>query len=343
MPPDSTDQPAPPARALPGRAAVAFRLLAVVGLGASALSLADAVADAPAFCGFDGGCDRVTDSAYGRPLGVPLPVVGVVGFAAVLGLALVGCERTARILAIVGGVAGLGLIVVQLAVIGHVCPLCLVADGCGIGLGALALVRPVGVEGVSWLARGGWLAAAAGVVFLPLAAVLVDIDPPPPPQVTAHWVEGRVTVVEVTDFDCDHCRRADELLRPRLRDRADIHFVRLPAPMPKHAHARPAARAFLAAQAQGKGEEMAAALFAAEDRSAEECRQIAARLGLDLAAYDKVVADPATDAALDATVAWAKTAGPGLPLVWVQGRLLSGSPKSAALDAAFRRARPFGR
>lgn len=34
----------------------------------------------PAFCGFRAGCDEVTQSAYGSPLGIPLPFVGLLSF-----------------------------------------------------------------------------------------------------------------------------------------------------------------------------------------------------------------------------------------------------------------------
>ena len=42
--------------------------------------LADHISEAGAFCEFGDTCDQVTTSAYGNPLGVPLPVVGLTGF-----------------------------------------------------------------------------------------------------------------------------------------------------------------------------------------------------------------------------------------------------------------------
>ena len=147
-----------------------------------------------------------------------------------------------------------------------------------------------------------------------------------------------MTVVEVTDFDCPACRNAEPVIAAFRRDQPGIRFVRLVAPMPAHANARPAGRAFLAARAQGLGEEMAALLQTSDSRGPDRCRQLAARLGMDLNEYDRAVSDPSTDAELDANVAWARTAGNGLPLVWVQGTWIQGTPTYEALASALARA-----
>ena len=49
----------------------AIRSLALVALVVSAAQLADTLTAAGAFCPFEGDCEAVTTSAYGRPLGVP--------------------------------------------------------------------------------------------------------------------------------------------------------------------------------------------------------------------------------------------------------------------------------
>src|SRR4051794_8833191 len=121
-----------------------FRLFAVVALAASSASLADQTMNDATFCSFESGCEAVTSSVYGKPLGIPLPIFGLAGFAAILGLTLVNRDsagRIARWLAIAGAAVGISLIVVQFAVLERLCPLCLVADVCAIGLGVLA-VKP---------------------------------------------------------------------------------------------------------------------------------------------------------------------------------------------------------
>jgi protein-disulfide isomerase len=154
-----------------------------------------------------------------------------------------------------------------------------------------------------------------------------------------------VTVVEMTDFECPHCRRADAVVR-EVRGRRDIHLVRLVVPMDMHLNAKHAGRAYLAALRQGKGEEMAAALYAEETPTAERCRQRAAELGLDLAEYDRALEDPAIDAELYANVRLSRELGKGVPVIWVQDRRLTGNPTAeelaAALDDAIRKAQPPG-
>ena len=319
-----------------------FRSFAVIGLAASSASLVDQALGNGSFCSFESGCEAVTSSTYGKPLGLPLPAFGIIGFAAVLGLTLTG-ERAfpiSRRLAHLGAIIGLGLIVVQVAVLQRVCPLCLIVDGAAIALGLLAIAK-LPATPCRAASRAVWFVLAVLAVLAPLAIGFVDEAPDPPDWVQSHWVEGKIAVVEVTDFECEHCRKADEYLREALKDRADVTFVRIPIPMPKHANSRPAAIAYLAAKAQGRGEAMAEALFAAASRTSADCRRLAEKLGLNLTEYDRVVADPTTDDAVSSAAAAAKAAGPGVPLIWIQSHLIYGSPTADNFDGPLRRARPY--
>jgi uncharacterized membrane protein len=319
-------------------------LLALVG---SAVSLADDGFAGRPFCGFESGCDAVTRTVYGRPFGVPLSAIGLVGFGVLFVLTLFPTARSFSFvapLAVLAGVIGACLIAVQAIVLTRFCPVCLFCDGAAIGAAVLALHgrvwRRTG-EGPSGLGRSAWAAGAAVAVAAPLLVMLVveQSEPPIPDEVKAHWVEGAVTLVEVTDFDCPYCRQAEPAIAAFRQKHPEVRFVRLVAPMPAHANARPAGRAFLAARAQGRGEEMAVLLLAADSRTPDQSRQFAAQLGMDLSKYDRMVSDRATDAEMDATVAWAKAAGTGLPLVWVQDKRVRGVPTAAALGAALLRVR----
>jgi protein-disulfide isomerase len=194
--------------------------------------------------------------------------------------------------------------------------------------------------GISWLHRSGWLAAGVLAVVLPPLWVWTGSAPPVPEQVKAHWVEGKITVVDLTDFECPSCRRAEpDLVAFRNKMGDKIHFVRLVAPIQRHANAKPAGRAYLAAEKQGKGEAMAAALFAAPNLEPAECRKLAAKVGLNLADYDRVVSDPATDAVLDDTNAWVYEVGKaGVPQVWVGDQLVTSPLSPERLALAFRKA-----
>lgn len=320
-----------------------IRGLCVVALAASAASLADQSFGEARFCSFESGCEEVTNSVYGSPIGIPLPVYGFIGFGLVLGLTVFGSDRAnaiARRFAHLGAIIGAILILIQLAVIGRSCFLCLIADGCAIAIGLLSF-RPLPSAVPSSPVRAAWLVASVLAVMIPLAYGYSDVAPDPPDWVQAHWVEGKINIVEVTDFECPHCRRADEYAREALKGRGDVHFVRIPIAMPKHPNSRPSAIAFRAAKAQGRADEMAVALFSAESVTAPDCRRVAEKLGLNIEEYDRVVADPKTDAEITAATTAAQAAGPGAPLIWIQSHIIYGSPTLENFDVPLSRTRPY--
>jgi uncharacterized membrane protein len=320
-----------------------LRGLCIVALAASAASLAEQSFGDGTFCGFESGCESVTHSQYGSPFGVPLPYVGVFGFAAILGLTLIGGRnaiRFARGLAIAAGLAGAALLVIQFAVLGQVCQLCLITDACAIGMGIVAAFA-LQTEPSSNPVRAAWGVLTGLAVATPLLVAYSDPKPEAPDWVKAEWQPDAITIVEVTDFECEHCRRADEYVREALKERPEVRLVRLPVAMPKHANSRTAALAFHAAHAQGRGNEMAEALFSATSLTAADCRTLAAKLGLNLSVYDRVVADPATDRKVSETGAASKAAGPGVPLIWIQEHMSYGNPTFDNFDRPLAAARPY--
>jgi uncharacterized membrane protein/protein-disulfide isomerase len=331
------------------RANLVTRLLALVGLALCAALLVNHVRPNPRFCGYESDCEDVLFSRFGSVLGVPLPVFGVVLFAAVFAASLFPGSRARRVLRLLaagGGVGGCTLILIQVAVLGRLCRFCLMVDVIAVALAVVQLAWGRGVEPLSAVRlRFVWAAAAViaaglGAAFGTAGSHAGREDRPVPPEVSALWVHGKVNVVEVADFQCPHCRRMHAVLVRFLEEEGDhIHFVRLTAPMPAHEQARHASRAFLCACEQGKGDEMAEALFAAPDLAPRSCERVAASLGLSLPAFRACAAAPATDARLDADLAWVRAASPrGLPVVWVQGRMFFGEQPIEALRRAARAA-----
>jgi uncharacterized membrane protein/protein-disulfide isomerase len=327
------------------------RILALVALTVSTLLLIDGLRPDRHLCAFDAGCGQVLDSPYGRPLGLPLPAVGAATFGGLLGLSLFPGRRTARayrLLAVTAGAGGLGLLLVQALVIRRLCPYCAVVDAAAVLIAALEVVRgadpeppPAGARSRSlWLAG---TAAALGVAVLAGAVGGRGAGAPPapaPPQVRALWVPGKLNVVEAADFGCPHCRQMHARLRLFLDEEGDrVHFVQVAAPRPVSPDGRAAARAYLCAARQGKGDALAEALFAARSLAPEACERIAADLGLSLDPFRACVADPASDARLDADLAWVRAASPeGLPVIWVQDQRLFGLQPLDALRQAARAA-----
>ncbi len=126
---------------------------------------------------------------------------------------------------------------------------------------------------------------------------------------------------------------------PRDEDQArGVERVRFVLPLRAHKNARPAARAYVAAVEQGKGDPMATALLAAEERSPTTCERLASTLGLDMAAYKACVSDPTTDKNIEERVAWLdEKEYPGLPVIWIENQGLLGGQTYAALRAAWQR------
>jgi protein-disulfide isomerase len=325
---------------------IVLRIVTLAALAAAAASLLDDLLAGSAFCGFQSGCAEVTQSAVGRPAGIPLSALGLVALGVFYALTLFPEHRAARWigpLAILAGTLGLILVLVQALVLEQFCRLCLLADGLAMVLATVELAMPSTPPAAGAPRRRLWLGAAAVALALPAAwaAVwpLLVLPPEAPEPVRARWVEGKVNVVMVTDFECPACRAAHPVLAQFLRAHADrVHVVELVMPLPGHFNARPAGRAYFCAAAQGQGAAMSEALFASKDLSPAGCERLASQLGLDLPKFQKCVDDPATERELDAT-AWVKDLGQrGLPLVWIQDELVSGAPTRRALEAAFARA-----
>lgn len=114
--------------------------------------------------------------------------------------------------------------------------------------------------------------------------------------------EGAVTVVEFLDFECEACGAFYPVVED-LREKYDgeITYVVRYFPLPGHLNSKNAAVAAEAAAQQDRFEDMYHRLFEtqtqwgeAQDSRADLFRSFAEELGLDMAAFDESVADPAT-------------------------------------------------
>lgn len=114
--------------------------------------------------------------------------------------------------------------------------------------------------------------------------------------------DGRVTLVEFLDFECESCLAAYPFVE-QLREDYDgrVTFVARYMPMPGHANGENAAVAVEAAAQQDRFEDMYDRMFEtqaewgeSQDSQAAVFRRFAEEMGLDMADYDAAVADPAT-------------------------------------------------
>jgi protein-disulfide isomerase/uncharacterized membrane protein len=319
---------------------------AVVGLGASIASLIDFLGASPTFCA-ETGCATVRESAWSHPGGVPMPVLGIAFYAAAIALAFVDAPRLRRTVAVAGAGWAILLIGLQAFSIGAWCKLCLVADPAALGYAVAVLA---GATVLRFTIGRGLATVPAVLATVGVLALWTHTAPPPPPDplagtpafVREAQVAGAATVVEVVDFECPFCRRMqDRLTQAIAQARTPVHVVRKMMPLAMHPHAMPAALAYCCADAQGKGEAMATALFAAapDDLTAEGCEQLAARVGCDLERYRRDL--PAAAARVAAEADAAQAAGVhALPTLFIGGERVVGTTRSTEeLTALLERAR----
>lgn len=155
--------------------------------------------------------------------------------------------------------------------------------------------------------------------------------------------DGKVTVVEFLDFECESCGAAYpgvEKLRAEYGDR--ITYVVRYFPIESHPNAYNAAHAAEAAAQQGKFEEMYVKLFDNQtawghnDQSQVETFVGYAReIGLDVDKFRADLASPATEARVRADSADGLEAGvQGTPTFFINGTRFTDTPSYEALKSA---------
>ncbi|HEY5952624.1 MAG TPA: DsbA family protein [Kofleriaceae bacterium] len=321
--------------------ALAFFALAfaLIGLGASIASFVDYLRPAPTFCA-ESGCATVRASGWSNPLGIPLPALGTIYFIAMAVLAFWSRPKLRVVLAALGAAVGISLIALQAFSIGAWCKVCLVADPAAI-VSAILVVAGAGTLRVT-LSNIAATVPAVGLVVLGLGLYSHRIggavgSEPVPEFVAVEQQPGKVTIVEFVDFQCPYCRALDKKLTEALaRTRRPVHIVRKMMPLQGHGFAVPAAMAWCSADAQGKGDAMAAELFAAEPEhmTPAGCEALAIKVGCDVTKYRETFASAELQARIKKDMADFQAAKlNGLPTIFIGKQKFEGSDHTA--DALF--------
>ena len=354
-------RPSPAATVLNLAPALVRLLPALVGLCASAILAVDYLRASPVFCSEGGGCDAIRHSAFASFFGIPTPLFGLAGFAAI-GVATLVFGRGARAaravqlgLSTVAAIAGVTLFAIQVR-LGHLCPYCVAADTSAALTLLVAILdwrtvadAPPASPPLAAVVGSAVLLAVAGAA--PFAVSLwvrgggAALPAPVPEAIKRELAQagaGEVAVIDFVDFECPFCRKTNAELEPLLAaHQGRIHLVRRQVPLRNHPHARDAARAACCGEALGQGDAMATALFRADvnELTPEGCEQVAARVGVPLAAYRACVADPRTDARIDADRQEFNDAGGfALPTIWFGDQAIVGAQPASALAGALDRA-----
>ncbi len=143
--------------------------------------------------------------------------------------------------------------------------------------------------------------------------------------------DAPVTLIEYSDFECSACQTYYFIVDKLLKENHDkVKFVYRHFPLPQHTQAIPASLATEAAGKQGRFWEMYDLIFSnyanwvGKPTANVTFRDYAVRLGLDLAKYDKDIADPAIKARILADKADGERIGVnGTPTFFINGKAIT--------------------
>jgi protein-disulfide isomerase len=224
---------------------------------------------------------------------------------------------------------GAFLLVSQKMVCHAICPYCVITDTAALVAGASAILKPEGDVTVAKPWRWVFGVLAVGAVLAPFGWAFSKSGPMPsvegvnvaelPPPIAREQRPNVATIVEYADFECPFCRRQHvELMQVLPSFGSRVRLVRKHVPLSFHTHAEGAARAACCADEQGRGEEMADALFRNEDIDEAGCAHHAEALHLDMARYRDCLHSDRTTARLVSDRADATASGvQGLPTMFI--------------------------
>jgi protein-disulfide isomerase len=168
--------------------------------------------------------------------------------------------------------------------------------------------------------------------------------PKPPVVANAMGLEGspsmgaadaKVTIIESSDFQCPFCGRVVPTMKKLLEQYPnDVRVIFKHNPLGFHKRAMPAAKAAMAAHAQGKFWEFHDKLFQQKRFEDADFERYAQELGLDLTAFKATYSDPAVEAKILHDQKSMVSAGAGgTPAFFVNGKLVSGAKPLSAFQA----------
>lgn len=171
-----------------------------------------------------------------------------------------------------------------------------------------------------------------------LAPVRDQLETPFPGAVLGN-PNGKLTLVEFSDYACTYCRQSVADVHKLIAANPDLRVVIREYPILRP-ESVDAARMGLAAAQQGKFAAYHDAMYALGPPSAETIARAAKQAGVDIAAADKAIASGIYDSFLKANIALAGRIGVDGTPGWVIGdRVIAGAVGLDALGEAVKEAR----
>lgn len=168
-----------------------------------------------------------------------------------------------------------------------------------------------------------------------LAPIRAEVERVWPGQVLGN-PDGKITLVEFSDFGCTYCRSSVEDVEAMVAANKDLKVVirQLPILSPESADA---ARMGMAAAEQGKYALFHKAMFTVGKPDARSIEAAARAAGVDLVRAAKIIADPRLELELNRNVEFARQLGFNGTPSWVVGdELISGAVGRERLEAAIK-------
>ena len=337
---------------------VSIRILSLVALVFASALAVDYYFSANTFCGQGAACDAVAKSEFGQKYGIYLPALGLVSYSFFFISSFFFARTRMRLfgrslssfwlpLAILGcAVGALLFVVVQAVEVKAFCWLCMGIDTSALLMVIPAIllllgdksepaVRPTFLHPVLW---AGLYVAAAG---LPLTWGLYHPAPAPaagaqaesvaPDYIRDNYLPEKLNIVEISSFDCAHCRRLHPELTKLLEEYGDeINFRRITIPL---SNKKEAVIAYYCAEQQKKEDLFADCLFEEPTSETQKLLDYAKQCDIDEAVFIACVQSPATRETVEKMVQAVHANNfAGAPTVWIDDQVIIGYNARLGMD-----------
>ncbi len=214
-----------------------------------------------------------------------------------------------------------------------------------VALGLVVLAFAGGVAVGRYARSDAGKATAEAGVGKNVATAALEVEPESFPSPSEGPENAKVTIVEVSDFQCPFCAKARDTVHQVLQAYpGDVRLIFKHNPLPMHKDAMAAAIASMAAHRQGKFWEMHDKLFAnPKALQPSDIEGYARQVGLDLERFKKDLADPEIRKKIDRDQRAAEALGArGTPAFFINGQYQKGAIDLAKfkelIDAELKRA-----
>lgn len=152
-----------------------------------------------------------------------------------------------------------------------------------------------------------------------------------PDFIKSYYVDGKINVVEISSFDCPHCRRLHPELTKLLDTYGDkINFTRLTIPLGKNIEA---CVAYCCAEKQKKENQFADCLFDKPSKDINDLLDYARQCSINEDSFKQCVADPESAKTVTDMLAQIKKSGfQGAPTIWINDRQIIGFNESLGMQ-----------